>query len=63
MTATPPVATGSPAVVRWPARSSLERHFRDAQTLRHHGFMSDNRFETVGQVYCGVDPKFPMVAF
>jgi indole-3-acetate monooxygenase len=44
-------------------RSPLERHFRDAQTLRHHGFLSENRFETVGQVYLGVEPEFPMVAF
>jgi alkylation response protein AidB-like acyl-CoA dehydrogenase len=44
-------------------RSPLERHFRDAQTLRHHGFMSENRFEAVGQVYCGVEPEFAMVAF
>jgi alkylation response protein AidB-like acyl-CoA dehydrogenase len=43
-------------------RSPLERHFRDAQTLRHHGFLSENRFETVGQVYLGVEPEFPMVA-
>jgi alkylation response protein AidB-like acyl-CoA dehydrogenase len=45
------------------ARSPLERHFRDAQTLRHHGFMSENRFEAVGQVYLGVAPEFAMVAF
>lgn len=45
------------------ARSPLERHFRDAQTLRHHGFLSENRFEAVGQVYCGVTPEFAMVAF
>jgi indole-3-acetate monooxygenase len=44
-------------------RSPLERHFRDAQTLRHHGFLSENRFEAVGQVYLGVDPEFPLVAF
>lgn len=41
----------------------LERHFRDAQTLRHHGFLSENRFEAVGQVYCGVVPEFMMLAF
>jgi alkylation response protein AidB-like acyl-CoA dehydrogenase len=35
------------------ARSRLERHFRDAQTVRHHGFVSDSRLETVGQVYLG----------
>jgi alkylation response protein AidB-like acyl-CoA dehydrogenase len=44
-------------------KSPLERHFRDAQTLRHHGFLSENRFEAVGQVYLGVPPEFAMVAF
>ena len=44
-------------------RSRLERHFRDAQTVRHHGFLCDSRLETVGQVYLGVEPDFPMVAF
>jgi indole-3-acetate monooxygenase len=45
------------------ARSRLERHFRDAQTVRHHGFLCESRLETVGQVYLGVEPDFPMVAF
>ena len=45
------------------ARSPLERHFRDVETLRHHGFLSENRYEAVGQVYCGVPPEFAMVAF
>jgi alkylation response protein AidB-like acyl-CoA dehydrogenase len=44
-------------------RSRLERHFRDAQTVRHHGFVSDSRLETVGQVLLGVTPEFPFVAF
>ena len=44
-------------------RSRLERHFRDAQTVRHHGFVSDSRLETVGQVYLGLEPEFPFVAF
>jgi indole-3-acetate monooxygenase len=44
-------------------RSRLERHFRDAQTVRHHGFVSESRLETVGQVYLGVPPEFPFVAF
>ena len=39
------------------------RLFRDAQTVRHHGFHSESRYETVGQVYLGVDPEFPFVAF
>ena len=45
------------------ARNRLERHFRDAQTVRHHGFMSESRFETVGQVYLGLEPEFPFVVF
>lgn len=45
------------------ARNRLERLFRDAQTVRHHGFVSDSRMETVGQVYLGVPPEFPFVAF
>ncbi|MFL5580258.1 MAG: acyl-CoA dehydrogenase family protein [Gemmatimonadaceae bacterium] len=44
-------------------RSPLERHFRDAQTVRHHGFLSESRLETVGQVYLGAEPEFAMVAF
>ena len=44
-------------------RNSLERHFRDAQTVRHHGFLSEARLETVGQVYLGLEPEFGFVAF
>ena len=44
-------------------RNPLERHFRDAQTLRHHGFLSENRLEAIGQVYLGLPPEFPMIAF
>jgi len=44
-------------------RSPLERHFRDANTLRHNGFMSENRFEAVGQVYLGQQPEFPLIWF
>jgi alkylation response protein AidB-like acyl-CoA dehydrogenase len=45
------------------ARNRLERHFRDAQTVRHHGFVCESRLETVGQVYLGVEPEFPFVHF
>lgn len=45
------------------ARDPLERHFRDVHTLRHHGFVSERRYETVGQVYLGVPPEFAFVAF
>lgn len=44
-------------------RSPLERHLRDIQTLRHHGFVAESRYETAGQVYLGVDPEFGFVAF
>ena len=44
-------------------RSRLERHFRDAQTVRHHGFLCEARLETVGQVYLGLDPEFAFAAF
>jgi indole-3-acetate monooxygenase len=44
-------------------RSRLERHFRDAQTVRQHGFLSESRLETVGQVYLGVEADFGFVAF
>jgi indole-3-acetate monooxygenase len=44
-------------------RSPLERHFRDAQTVRHHGFLSESRLETVGQVYLRLEPEFGFVAF
>lgn len=44
-------------------RNPLERHLRDAMTLRHHGFVSESKYETVGQVYLSVPPEFGLVAF
>ena len=41
----------------------LERCFRDVQTMRHHVFASEARYGTFGQVYFGVEPDFPVVAF
>ncbi len=43
--------------------SPLERCFRDVQTMRHHVFASEARYGTFGQVYFGVPPDFPVVAF
>ena len=68
MTATATDRDGLLASARQPGplireHAEAERHFRDAQTLRHHGFLSENRFEAVGQVYCGLAPEFAMVAF
>ncbi len=44
-------------------RSPIERHFRDINTVRHHGFVCESRLEAVGQVMLGVDPEFMLVAF
>jgi len=44
-------------------RSPLERCFRDVQVLRHHAFGAETRYETVGQVYLGLAPDFPVLAF
>jgi alkylation response protein AidB-like acyl-CoA dehydrogenase len=44
-------------------KSPLERYFRDVQVLRHHAFGTESRYETVGQVYFGLPPDFPLVAF
>jgi alkylation response protein AidB-like acyl-CoA dehydrogenase len=43
-------------------RNPLERHFRDVQVLKQHGFASENRYETVSQVYFGLPPEFVPVA-
>jgi alkylation response protein AidB-like acyl-CoA dehydrogenase len=45
------------------ARSRLERHLRDAHTIRHHALACEARMETAGQVYLGVEPDFPFVFF
>ena len=45
------------------ATSPLERCFRDVQTMKHHVFTSEARYGTFGQVYLGVPPDFPVVAF
>lgn len=45
------------------AASPLERCFRDVQTMKHHVFASEARYGTVGQVYLGVEPDFPVIDF
>jgi alkylation response protein AidB-like acyl-CoA dehydrogenase len=41
----------------------LERHFRDIQVLRHHALAAESRYATVGQVYLGLPPDFPVLVF
>lgn len=45
------------------ATNPLERYFRDVQTLKHHTFAAEARYETVGQVYLGLPPDFSVIAF
>jgi alkylation response protein AidB-like acyl-CoA dehydrogenase len=45
------------------ACSRLERLVRDALVLKQHGFQSEGRYETVGQVYLGLPPDLALVAF
>ena len=42
--------------------SPFERYFRDTQTLKHHAFAAESRYETVGKVYLGIPPDFPATA-
>ena len=43
--------------------SPLERYFRDIQVLKHHVLAAETRYVTVGQVYLGLPPDFPVLAF
>jgi indole-3-acetate monooxygenase len=45
------------------SRSPLDRYFRDAHTLRNHGFASENKLESAGQIFFGLSPDFPLLAF
>lgn len=52
-------AAGTSAIYK---RSRIEQHFRDANVLRQQGFVSESRFETVGQVNLGLPPDLGFVA-
>ena len=53
-------AAGSSAIY---TRNKLEHYFADAQVLRQHGFMNDSRYESVAQVYLGLQPDLPIIIF
>jgi alkylation response protein AidB-like acyl-CoA dehydrogenase len=44
-------------------RSPLERAFRDVHTARHHGWVSESRYGTYGQIAFGLEPDFPVALF
>lgn len=44
-------------------RSPLERAFRDVHTCRHHGWVSESRYGTYGQIALGLEPDFPVALF
>jgi indole-3-acetate monooxygenase len=44
-------------------RSPLERAFRDVHTARHHGWVSEARYGTCGQIALGLEPDFPVALF
>jgi alkylation response protein AidB-like acyl-CoA dehydrogenase len=44
-------------------RSPLERAFRDIHTARHHGWVSETRYGTYGQIALGLEPDFPVALF
>jgi len=53
-------AAGSTAIY---TRSKLEHYFADAQVIRQHGFANESRYETAAQVFLGLPPDLPVVAF
>jgi alkylation response protein AidB-like acyl-CoA dehydrogenase len=53
-------ACGSSAIY---TRNKISVHFANAQVIRQHGFANDSRYETAAQVYLGMMPDLPVVAF
>ena len=44
-------------------RNKLAHYFTDAQVIRQHGFSNDSRYETAAQIYFGLQPDLPVIAF
>ena len=53
-------AAGSSAIY---TRNKLAHYFTDAQVIRQHGFVNESRYETAAQVYFGLQPDLPVLAF
>jgi alkylation response protein AidB-like acyl-CoA dehydrogenase len=44
-------------------KNKLANYFADAQVIRQHGFANESRYETAAQIYLGLPPDLPVVAF
>jgi alkylation response protein AidB-like acyl-CoA dehydrogenase len=44
-------------------KNKLSQYFADAQVIRQHGFANESRYETAAQVYLGLPPDLPVLAF
>ena len=53
-------AAGSSAIY---TKNKLSLHFANAQVIRQHGFANESRYETAAQVYLGLTPDLPVIAF
>ena len=43
--------------------NKLAHYYTDAQVIRQHGFANESRYETVAQVYFGLQPDLPVLVF
>lgn len=53
-------AAGSSAIY---TKNKIAYHFANAQVIRQHGFANESRYETAAQVYLGLTPDLPVLAF
>ena len=53
-------AAGSSAIY---TKNKIAYHFANAQVIRQHGFANESRYETAAQVYLGLPPDLPVLAF
>jgi indole-3-acetate monooxygenase len=44
-------------------KNKMSQYFADAQVIRQHGFANESRYETAAQVYLGLPPDLPVLAF
>lgn len=42
---------------------NIQRYFRDIHTIKHHAFISTDRYQAVGQLMLGLEPNWPFFHF